>query len=204
MHRRCTACPTERFVASVPFVTTWGAAAAALAVLLGLAGCSGGDDDAGPTTTERTTTSSTTTEPERPASTTTTAYDPAAVEGQVEAAYLRSWDVYADAVYHLELDEQALAEVFAEDALVLRIAEVERRISEERASLVRIDHDYQVVMTDGSVGNVNDNFVNHQVLIDAETKQPTEPDPNERLLVNFKMKLIDGEWRVVLIEKVEL
>ena len=34
----------------------------------------------------------------------------------MEAAYLRSWDVYADAVYDLVLDEEALAEVYADDA----------------------------------------------------------------------------------------
>ena len=62
------------------------------------------------------------TAPERPASTTTTAFDPASVEGEVEAAYLKSWDVYADAVYDLVLDEEALAEVYAEDAVSRRSA----------------------------------------------------------------------------------
>ena len=89
-----------------------------------LAGCSNGGadaplptDEAAPST-ERTTT--TTTAPERPVSTTTTAFDPASVEGQVEAAYLRSWDVYAEAVYNLELDENGLAEVYAEALLCCR------------------------------------------------------------------------------------
>ena len=81
-----------------------------------VASCSGGDDDAASTTTTLApSTTTTTTAPERPASTTTTAFDPATVEGEVEAAYLRSWDVYADAVYDLELDEQALAEVYADE-----------------------------------------------------------------------------------------
>ncbi|MGV3759041.1 MAG: hypothetical protein ACO1PW_05780, partial [Actinomycetota bacterium] len=76
--------------------------------LLGSGAC-GDDGDAAPTTTterETTTSSSTTTStaPPRPTSTTTTMFDPASVEGEVEAAYLRSWEVYADAVYNLELD----------------------------------------------------------------------------------------------------
>jgi hypothetical protein len=203
MHRRCTACPTERFVASVPFVTTWGAAAAALAVLLGLAGCSGGDDDAGPTTTERTTTSSTTTEPERPASTTTTAYDPAAVEGQVEAAYLRSWDVYADAVYHLELDEQALAEVFAEEYLDLVRDEIASRIDEDRAAHVRVEHAYTIEVTGPSSAVLIDRYQNHQVLIDPETKEPVESDPDEEVVDVVTLKLIDGSWRVTRIEELQ-
>ena len=87
------------------------------ALALGLVACS---DD--PTTTASPTTEETLeqptddTAPERPASTTTTAFDPASVEGEVEAAYLKSWDVYADAVYDLVLDEEALAEVYAERA----------------------------------------------------------------------------------------
>ncbi len=101
-------------------VTSWGSSVRALVVGAALlAACSSDDPDAAPTTTTSeptsTTPSSTTTPPERPPSTTTTAFDPASVEGQVEAAYLRSWDVYAEAVYNLELDEAALSEVYADD-----------------------------------------------------------------------------------------
>lgn len=197
MHRRGTACRAERFVASVRFVTTWGAAAAALAVLLGLAGCSGGDDDGGAsTTTERATTSSTTTEPERPASTTTTAYDPAAIEGQVEAAYLRSWDVYADAVYHLELDEQALAEVYADPLLAVRRDEISSRISDGRASYVQVEHDYEIQITGPDTAAVVDSYRNHQVLIDPNTKEPVEADPDEVIVDAFTLRSVDGQWVV--------
>jgi hypothetical protein len=190
--------------ASVRFVTTWRVTGGCVLLALGALGCSGGDDSATTTTVERTTssTTTTTTAPERPASTTTTAYDPAAVEGQVEAAYLRSWDVYADAVYDLELDEAALEEVYAERSLQTRREEIESRISEGRAALVKIDHGYQVVIVDPSTAAVIDEFTNHQVLIDPETKEPIEPDPAEVLLVNFQMKLIDGGWKVTLIQKV--
>jgi hypothetical protein len=168
-----------------------------------LAACSNdGDPDAAPTTTGERAATTTTTAPERPTSTTTTAFDPASVEGQVEAAYLRSWDVYAEAVYNLELDEAALADVYAEEALSLRTAEVERRSLEERPSLVRVEHDYEILVAGDGTANVVDHYVNHQVLIDPITKQPTEADPNDRLLVNSRMRLIDGEWRVVFIEKV--
>ena len=189
-------------MASVRFVTTWGAAAAALAVLLGLAGCSGGDDDGAPTTTEQTTTSSTTTEPERPASTTTTAYDPATVEGQVEAAYLRSWDVYADAVYRLELDEEALADVYAEDGLTNVTADVAERVRDRRAAHVVVEHRYEVVLTNDSLANVIEQLVNHQVLIDPVTKEPLEEDPNEPQLLNFVMKRFGDQWKVTLVKRV--
>lgn len=191
-------------MATVGFVTPW-VTGMCVVLALGVASC-GGDSgaDARSTTTaaERTTTSSTTEAPERAASTTTTAYDPAAVEGQVEAAYLRSWDVYADAVYNLELDEAALAEVYAEDALSTQVSEIRRRIQDNTPSLVRVDHSYTISLSGTASANVIDQFVNHQVRVDPATKQPIEPDPNERSLLNFRMALIGGSWKVVFIERV--
>lgn len=186
-------------------VSSWGHSVRALAVGAALlAACSDDEPSASTTTSESTTTTvepTTTTAPERPASTTTTEFDPSTVEGEVEAAYLKSWDVYADAVYHLRLDEQALASVYAEEAYDLRKAEIERRTGEGRASLVHVEHDYEILV-EREAANVVDHYLNHQVLIDPETKRPIEADPNERLLVNTRLELIDGAWRVVFIEKV--
>jgi hypothetical protein len=186
-------------VASVAFVTTWGVTAGCLVLALGATACSGDDGGATATTvTHRTTTStSTTTAPERPASTTTTAYDPAAVEGQVEAAYLKSWDVYAEAVYNLELDEQALAEVFAEDHLETKRNEIQGRIDEGRASWVRVEHDYTIQLVDSVTAIVVDRYRNHQVLIDPNTKQPTEADPNADVIDAATLKSLGGTWKVV-------
>ncbi|MGQ0830782.1 MAG: hypothetical protein ACT4OV_03805 [Microthrixaceae bacterium] len=167
------------------------------------AACGGGGSDAAVTTQTTARPTTTSTAPERPTSTTTTMYDPAAVEGQVEAAYLRSWDVYADAVYNLRLDEAALAEVYAGDALPLRRAEIERRIRDREPSLVRVEHRYEVVVgSDGSTADVVDNFTNHQVRIDPETLEPLEEDPDEPLLVQFKMEKLPQGWRIVFIRKV--
>jgi SpoU rRNA methylase family enzyme len=182
---------------------------AVIAAALLASGACGDDGDAAPTTTttERTTTTSetttTSTAPPRPTSTTTTMFDPASVEGEVEAAYLRSWEVYADAVYNLELDEAALAEVYGETALDTVTDELRRRLYEEATSLVVVDHDYVVSVVDTDNANVIDHYRNHQVRIDPATKEPIEDDPNELLLFNFQMKRIDGLWKVVFIQKVE-
>ena len=177
-----------------------------LCIALGLATAACSDDGPGaaPTiTVEDTTTSSpTTTAPERQPSTTTTAFDPASVEGAVEAAYLRSWDVYADAVYDLELDEAALADVYAETSLEGKTDEINQRVADGRAALVEIEHRYDVVLVDEATAQVVDRFVNHQVLIDVETKRPIEDDPNERLVFNFELKLLEGVWRVTFIDRV--
>ena len=170
-----------------------------------VASCSGGDDDAASTTTTLApSTTTTTTAPEREASTTTTAFDPATVEGEVEAAYLRSWDVYADAVYDLELDEQALAEVYAGVTLANLIDEINVRSSTGRAALVDVDHNYEITLLDSSSAVVVDAYRNHQVLIDPVTKEPTEPDPDEEVLYSFSLTLIDDAWHVTKIERVQV
>lgn len=177
-------------------------------VVVGLAVASCSDDvpsTAGTTTTSQGTTSSTTTTsttPERPTSTTTTAFDPASVEGQVEAAYLKSWDVYAEAVYDLELDEAAPAEVYAGTTLANLIAEIEGRRTDGRAALVQVEHNYEISMTGESTAIVVDAYRNHQVLIDPTTKKPIESDPDEEVLFSFTLELIDEGWRVVLVERV--
>lgn len=176
--------------------------AAGLALVLGTAGC-GGDGGTAPTSTSTAPvpTTSTSTVPEPPPSTTTTMFDPATVEGQVEAAYLKSWDVYAHAVYHLELDEQAFADVYAGSTLETRIDELRERIAAERAAFVFVEHDYEIQIISEDLASVIDEFTNHQVLIDPETRQPIEPDPGEVLLVNHQLKRIGGEWRITFIQK---
>ena len=187
-------------------MATWGVTASCALLALGVLSCSGGDAGSAATTTVRestttTASSTTTTAPSRPSSTTTTAYDPAVVEGQVEAAYLRSWDVYADAVYNLRLDESALAAVYAGEGLDNVREEIQGRIADRRAALVRVEHDYEIVMTNDSIASVVDRLVNHQVLIDPVTKSPIERDPNEPQLLNFAMQRFGDHWSVTLVQR---
>ena len=156
-----------------------------IAMAVVMAACSGsGDPEAAPTTTAERSTTTTTTVPERPASTTTTAFDPASVEGAVEAAYLRSWDVYAEAVYDLVLDEQALAEVYTELSLENLKGEIQARADDGRAALVRIDHNYEITLVDAETALVVDAYRNHQVLIDPVSK-PLSRIPMRRFCTAF-------------------
>ncbi len=176
-----------------------------IVVGLALASCSDDEPSTATTTTEseRTTSSSTTTSttPERPTSTTTTAFDPASVEGQVEAAYLKSWDVYAEAVYNLELDEAALAEVYAGDYLLTVSGEIARRKSNGQAALVGVEHSYSIELADSVTAVVIDRYQNHQVLIDPDTKEPVESDPDEMVTDVVTLILTDGAWKVTRIEE---
>lgn len=184
-------------MASVAPVAAWGVTAGCVLLAVGAAACSGADGDAVATTlAPRVTHPSSTTVPPRPTSTTTTIYDPATVEGQVEAAYLRSWDVYADAVYNLRLDESALASVYADPLLGVRRDEISSRIVDRRASLVRIEHRYRIEMTSRSTAAVIDSYRNHQVLIDPSTKAPAEADPDVTIVDAFTLRAREGKWVV--------
>ncbi|MEX2293626.1 MAG: hypothetical protein WD691_07530 [Acidimicrobiales bacterium] len=171
----------------------WGVTAGCVVLAMVVGACSGSDDAAPATTAARVTT---TTVPVRPTSTTTTIYDPATVEGQVEAAYLKSWDVYAEAVYNLELDEQAFADVYADPLLGVVLSEIGSRIDDERAALVRVDHDYSVQLTGLMTAAIIDTYQNHQVLIDPISKEPVEPDPNETITDAFTLRIVEARWVV--------
>ena len=176
-----------------------------LVLALLIAACSSSDPEAATPTTGRSTsrapTTTAVTVPEREPSTTTTAFDPASVEGQVEAAYLKSWDVYADAVYDLHLDESALATVYAGDHLVTKRAEIEDRIAERRAALVVVDHSYTIQLTDSRTAVLVDRFRNHQVLIDPETRRPIESDPDSEVADVVTIKMVGSRWKVTRKER---
>ena len=190
-------------IASVGAVTARGVT---MCIALAMAATACSDDEPGTASTttpveDTTTTSTTTTAPERASSTTTTAFDPASIEGAVEAAYLKSWDVYADAVYNLELDEQALSEVYAEELLNVRRNELQSRIQDRRAALVYVEHDYEIELTGPDTALVIDTYVNHQVLVDPDTKVPIEDDPNSTIVDAFSARRIDAKWVLFDLER---
>ena len=128
---------------------------------------------------------------------TTTTTSAASVEEQVRAAYLHSWDVYADAVRRL--DASQLPEAFADphlDAIKTKIADLQRR---GRAVAVSVEHHVKVRVIDASTAIVADDENNHSVEIDQATAAPAEPDPNNVLRDNFTLKLIEGTWKVTVV-----
>jgi hypothetical protein len=188
---------------SVDAVTSRGVTVC-IALALGAAGCSDDGGTSSPTTTTEangTTTTTASTPPERPTSTTTTAFDPESVEGAVEAAYLRSWDVYADAVYNLDLDESALAEVYADELFTVRREEIVARVEDRRAALVEVEHDYRIEFTGVDTALIIDTYVNHQVLVDPETKEPIEEDPNATIVDAFSARRVGDDWVMFDLER---
>ena len=129
--------------------------------------------------------------------TSTTVPEPAprtGVEGEVEAAYLRSWDVYADAV--LRLDDSRLAEVYSGPALLIRTDEIADLARDRTPVRVALEHDYEIVVLNATNAVVLENYRNHSVLLDGSTMQPLEPDPNDIVRREYVLVEEGSGWRV--------
>ncbi|MBW8825283.1 MAG: hypothetical protein JF603_02875 [Acidobacteria bacterium] len=127
------------------------------------------------------------------ASVTVTTLSP--VEREVEAAYLKSWDVYADAM--LRLDTSRLSAVFDGAALRVKTAEVnDLRSAGHRGRMFVEHHVYGLEAGSGSA-ELHDDYLNHSVTLDATTREPTEPDPNQRIRRLYRLHQSGGVWKVV-------
>jgi hypothetical protein len=124
---------------------------------------------------------------------------PATVEQQVEAAYLRSWDVYAKAM--LELDPGGLSESYAPPQLERTTGDVTARKSDGRPARIVVEHDYRVVELRSDLALVSDHYRNHSVLLDPDTRNPVEADPDQLVVEKYTLREIDGRWKVVDIER---
>ena len=145
------------------------------------AACSGGGSDDGP--------SAVVTAPER---TTTTL---SAVEREVEAAYLKSWDIYADAA--LRLTTERLAESYAGEQLTRTTADIQDRMRTRWLARISVDHSYHLRLLTPTRAEVHDQYVNHSVRLDPETSEPLEDDPRERVTETYALERTDGKWKVV-------
>jgi hypothetical protein len=157
-----------------------------LAAALLVAGCSSGKGT--PPTASATL-------PTAPSTSTTAPGDTAALKQQVEAAYLRSWAVYAKALRTLSVD--GLEESFSGGQLIATSQDVLSQASDTRPVSVVVDHNYSTVIIDGITATVQDKYRNHSVLLDPKTGLPVESDPNNDFDETYTLKLIGGTWRVV-------
>ncbi|MCU1484124.1 MAG: hypothetical protein JWN67_870 [Actinomycetia bacterium] len=161
-----------------------------LLLVMVIAGCGGSDDAKGPTATvgpDKTTESTTTTKPPTP-------------EEEVEAAYLKSWDVYAKA--KRELTTEGLDCCYAGKQLPKTTADIQDRIDTRRPARVSVDHDYQIRLLAEDVAEVRDSYRNHSVLVDPDSGKPIEPDPNDQFVDLTTLQRVDGQWKVTDIFRV--
>ena len=151
-------------------------------------GCAGGDGEDGPS-------ASVTTASSRPSTTSSSvALTP---EQEVEAAYLRSWDVYAKAVR--ELDPAGLEAAYTAEALETVRREVERYANANTPVRVAVEHQIAVQLLDDGTAAVFDTYVNHSVFVDPATGEPTEKDTAQTVNETYSLRREGGRWKVASI-----
>jgi hypothetical protein len=150
------------------------------------AACSGASGDTGPTAEV--------TAPPRESTTTTEARTP---EEEVEAAYLRSWEVYAKAVR--ELDPSGLEESYAGEALETVRAEIARLASAGTPIVVQVEHEVGLQLISETDALVRDRYVNRNYRVDGSGRPIDDPDDPGTYVESYQMKRVDDRWRVVRI-----
>ena len=126
--------------------------------------------------------------------TTTTTTEPLTVEERVEEAYLASWDAYATALG--EQETAHLPATHAGPALETIEDEVADYRRDGHAVRVEVDHNYAITLVSETEAVVADEYVNHMILIDPDTGEPREADPNNTVLYVFTLELMEGAWKL--------
>jgi hypothetical protein len=127
-------------------------------------------------------------------STTTQARTP---EQEVEAAYLKSWDVYSKAVRNL--DPTGLEQSYGENALGTVRAEIDRLSRAGTPVVVQVEHNVHVQVVDPMSALVRDRYSNRNYRVDRSGKPLDDPNDVGTYLDTYQMRKGDGEWRVVRI-----
>ena len=119
------------------------------------------------------------------------------VEDEVGEAYLRYWDVYADAVFNL--DESRLEGVMTGPQLQRTLEEIASLREQGRAAKIEVEHNFFVLDVDLAAGTaaVRDEYANRSYLVDAETKELIgQPASGETIKDTFSLTREGGTWKV--------
>lgn len=118
------------------------------------------------------------------------------LEREIEAAYLRYWDVLAQAYF--DLDGSHLTEVMAGEELRQTQEQIQQLKSQGRAAKVDVVHQMAFVKVAPESAQLYDQYLNRSVFLDTVTKEElktSQPPTKEKLL--FSMEKRDGQWKVV-------
>lgn len=161
---------------------------ASLLLAMIAAACRGDDADPTPTATAISNPSPMPTAPQP-----TTTPD---AKAEVIAAYLRYWDLYAEAV--LNLDHSGLIGAASHEELQQVQEEIETLRAQGVALRVVIEHRPTVIELTATTATVFDEMTNNSFFVDPETHEPPEGEGSGETLVDtFFLEKVDGQWIVV-------
>lgn len=117
-------------------------------------------------------------------------------EEEVEAAYLRYWDVYADAVYNL--DTSRLPDVMTGPRLERGLNEIQQLRDEGRAVDIVVENHPVVVQIEGDRAVVYDEYENRSYFIDPTTKEAlSHPEGSQTIRDTVTLTRVGQTWKVL-------
>jgi hypothetical protein len=167
-----------------------------VATALAVSGCDGGDGDGGRVNgqgspTPAATATATVAPTQTPPATTTVS-----PEEEVEAAYLRYWDVYADAVHNL--DTSRLADVMTGPRLERALNEVQQLRDQGRAVDIVVENHPVVVQIESDRAVVYDEYENRSYFIDPTTKEAlSSPEGSQTIRDTVTLTRVGQTWKVL-------
>ncbi len=118
------------------------------------------------------------------------------LEREIEAAYLRYWEVRSRA--YLNLDPSLLPEVLAGAKLAREEKQIRDLQAQGRAAKLDVDHRIAFVSVAEDRAVVYDEYLNKSVFIDASTgKELATSLPPTTEKVSVEMRKLNGVWKVV-------
>ncbi len=162
-----------------------------VAFALFVVACNGGGDGGGIRTESPT---PATTRTATPAATPTAT---PSIEQEVSEAYLRYWEVYADAVFNL--DETRLSEVMTGPQLQRTRQEIESLRQRGRAAKIVVEHNFFIAELDpvAETATIRDEYTNKSYEVDAQTKEMVgQPAPGTVLTDTYFLLKEGGAWKV--------
>lgn len=119
---------------------------------------------------------------------------------EVEAAYSTFWGVRAEAAFNL--DASRLPEVMDGPALEREREQIADLRARGVAAVIEADHEVGLLSLSQEEAELYDEYLNRSYLVDPATKEPVgAPEPEEVVKVSFRLKKIEGVWKVVDSER---
>lgn len=121
----------------------------------------------------------------------------AEVRAEVERAYLRYWEVLADATE--SLDDSNLDSAMTGEALQLTRNLIQEQKAKNEPLRTQVEHNYRITIVNDANASVDDTFTDRTVRLDPQTRQPTGPPANQVIRNSYTMKKESGIWKVAAI-----
>ena len=118
-----------------------------------------------------------------------------ALASVLERAFNRFWAVRIQASY--DLNPEPLPEVMAGVALEREINALNGMRARNQAARMTIEHSVQLLHAGPDEAAIEDDYTLNMVYVDAQTKDPVQPTPVGSWQYAYRMRNMDGTWKVV-------